>query len=305
MAWIAKLTALLNDIVKGKEEAVKMSVVTLVSGGHLLIEDVPGVGKTTLALGLARATACTFNRIQFTSDLLPSDILGVNIYNPAEQNFRFKPGPIFANIVLADEINRTNPKTQSALLEAMNEHRVSIDRETHSLPNPFMVIATQNPLEYHGTFPLPESQMDRFMMHLHMGYPPFEQEKKALMEMRPIEDLEKLTAIVTVEDILKARDEVSEIFMDESLVEYILQIVGATRKHEEVRLGVSTRGARFMVQASKGYAFLHDRDFVVPDDIQAIAPFVIGHRILLKRQHEIRHARELVDAIIRGIPRPV
>ncbi len=305
MAWIAKLTALLNDIVKGKEEAVKMSVVTLVSGGHLLIEDVPGVGKTTLALGLARATACSFNRIQFTSDLLPSDILGVNIYNPAEQKFRFKPGPIFANIVLADEINRTNPKTQSALLEAMNEHKVSIDRETHPLPSPFMVIATQNPLEYHGTFPLPESQMDRFMMHLHMGYPDFEQEKKALMEMRPIEDLEKLTPVVSVPEILETRDMVNQIFVDESLIEYILRITGATRKHEDIRLGVSTRGARFMVQASKGYAFLHGRDFVVPDDIQAVAPFVIGHRILLKRQHEIRHARELVDTIIREIPRPV
>ncbi len=305
MAWIEKLTSLLNDIVKGKEEAVKMSVVTLVSGGHLLIEDVPGVGKTTLALGLARATACSFNRIQFTSDLLPSDILGVNIYNPAEQAFRFQPGPIFANIVLADEINRTNPKTQSALLEAMNEHRVSIDRETHPLPSPFMVIATQNPLEYHGTFPLPESQMDRFMMHLHMGYPPFEQEKKALMEMRPIEDLEKLTPVVTVPEILETRDKVNRIFVDESLVEYILRIAGETRKHGEIRLGVSTRGARFMVQAAKGYAFLQGRDFVVPDDIQAVSPFVVGHRILLKSDQEIRHARELVEEIIRKIPPPV
>ncbi len=303
--WIQKLNELLNEIIKGKEEAVRMSIVCLVSGGHLLIEDVPGVGKTTLALGLARATACSFNRIQFTSDLLPTDILGVNVFNPANRQFEFKTGPVFANIILADEINRTNPKTQSAMLEAMNEHRVSIDRETHVLPDPFMVIATQNPMEYHGTFPLPESQLDRFMMHLHMGYPPFDQEKKALMEMRPIEDLENLDPVVTVDEILVARQRVNAIHVDESLIEYILQLVQATRRHDEIRLGVSTRGARFVVQAAKGHAFIQNRSFVVPDDVAAVAPHVVGHRIVLKRHQDLREARQVVADLLRRVPRPV
>ncbi len=303
--WIQKLNELLNEIIKGKEEVVRMSVVCLISGGHLLIEDVPGVGKTTLALGLARATACSFNRIQFTSDLLPTDILGVNVFNPANRQFEFKTGPVFANIILADEINRTNPKTQSALLEAMNEHRVSIDRETHVLPDPFMVIATQNPMEYHGTFPLPESQLDRFMMHIHMGYPPFDQEKKALMEMRPIEDLENLDPVVTVDEILVARQRVNAIHVDESLIEYILQLVQATRRHDEIRLGVSTRGARFVVQAAKGHAFIHNRSFVVPDDVIAVAQHVVGHRIVLKRHQDLREARQVVADLLRRVPRPV
>lgn len=303
--WIRKLTNRLNEIIRGKEQVVEMAVVTLVSGGHLLIEDVPGVGKTTLALGLARGTACSFHRIQFTSDLLPSDILGVNVFNPVNREFEFKPGPIFANIILADEINRTNPKTQSALLEAMNEHRVSIDRDTHVLPDPFMVIATQNPMEYHGTFPLPESQLDRFMMHLHMGYPPFEQEKQALIEMRDITDLENLDPVVTVDEILVGRQQVNAIHVDESIVEYVLNITNATRSHDDIRLGISTRGARFLLQAAKGYAFVHGREFVVPDDVITVAPFVIGHRIVLKHQQDLTEARRLTSEILKRVAQPV
>ena len=303
--WIRKLTNQLNQIIRGKEQVVEMAVVTLVSGGHLLIEDVPGVGKTTLALGLARGTACTFHRIQFTSDLLPSDIIGVNVFNPVTRDFEFKPGPVFANIILADEINRTNPKTQSALLEAMNEHRVSIDRDTHVLPEPFMVIATQNPMEYHGTFPLPESQLDRFMMHLHMGYPPFEQEKRALIEMRDIADLENLDPVVTVDEILVARQRVSNIHVDEAIVEYVLNIVNATRSHDDIQLGISTRGGRFVLQAAKGYAFIQDREFVVPDDIMMVAPFVIGHRIVLRHQQDLAEARRLTAEILQRVPRPM
>ncbi len=305
MAWIDELKAQLSTVIKGKEGAIKMAIVTLISRGHLLIEDVPGVGKTTLALSLARATDCTFQRIQFTSDLMPSDILGVNVYNPEEREFEFRPGPIFANIVLADEINRTTPKTQSALLEAMNERKVSIERTTYHLPSPFMVIATQNPLEYHGTFPLPESQLDRFMMHLRLGYPSFEDEKQALMEMKDIEDIEGISPVVSREEILSAQEAVEGVFVDESLVDYVMQIVGLTRRDDRIRLGVSTRGAQFLLKAAKGAAFFEGRDHLLPDDVKEVAPLVLGHRLMLKTRTYIRDAVELVMEILDSTPVPV
>ncbi len=305
VSWIKELQNILTSVIKGKDRAIKMAIVTLIARGHLLIEDVPGVGKTTLALSLARATDCSFQRIQFTSDLLPSDILGVNIYNPDRREFEFRQGPIFANIVLADEINRTNPKTQSALLEAMNERRVSIEKQTYPLPSPFMVIATQNPLEYHGTFPLPESQLDRFMMHLRIGYPEFEYEKLVLKEVRDLESVESITPVVSKEEILKAQEAAQEVHVDDSLYDYLLKIVARTRNHEQIRLGVSTRGAQFLLRAARAYAYVEGRDYLLPDDIKEVAPLVIGHRIILKTRTYIRDAEVLVKEIIEKIAVPL
>ncbi len=304
-SWIEDLKKTLTGIIKGKDEVVRMAIVCLVSEGHLLIEDVPGVGKTTLALGLARATDCTFQRIQFTSDLLPSDIIGVNIYNPEKREFEFRRGPIFANIVLADEINRTNPKTQSALLEAMNEKKVSIERNTLPLPCPFMVIATQNPLEYHGTFPLPESQLDRFMMHLRIGYPEYDDEKQILKEMKGLDLIESIRPVVTRDEIIKTQARVNSVHVDDSLYDYLLRIVDTTRRHRDIRLGVSTRGAQFLLRAARGHAIVDGRDYLVPDDIKSVAPLVIGHRIILKSRTYIRDAVEIVKEILDSIPVPV
>lgn len=302
---LKRLKSTLDSIILGKEEATKFSIITLLARGHLLIEDIPGVGKTTLAYALAKSTSCTFQRIQFTSDLLPSDIIGVNVYNPEKRDFEFKPGPIFANIVLADEINRTNPKTQSALLEAMNERRVSIDRRTYEIPEPFMVIATQNPIEYYGTFPLPESQLDRFMMHLRIGYPEPEFEKKALLKGSRFEEIEKLTPVISPEEIIEMQKLVSEIKVHEDVLSYLHEIILATRRHPEIRLGVSPRGGQFCLQAAKAHAFFNGRDFVTPDDVKTVAPLVFGHRIILKTKTYISDATELIKEIISRIPVPV
>jgi MoxR-like ATPase len=305
MSWIKRFRQEVSRVVLGKEEAIKMALVTLISRGHLLIEDVPGVGKTTLALCLARATDCAFRRIQFTSDLLPSDILGVNIYNPESREFEFRPGPIFSNIVLADEINRTNPKTQSALLEAMNERRVSIEGKTMSLDAPFMVIATQNPLEYHGTFPLPESQLDRFMMHLRIGYPSYDDEKRAVVEMKDFEYIETLKPVVTRDEILQTQGAVRAVRADDSIVDYVMQTVRATRSDERIRLGVSTRGAKYLLTAARGAAFYEGRDYVLPEDVKAVFAPVLAHRIMLKTRGFIRDAEEVLDDILDKTPVPV
>lgn len=302
---LKRLKSTLDSIILGKEDATKFAIITLLARGHLLIEDIPGVGKTTLAYALAKSTSCTFQRIQFTSDLLPSDIIGVNVYNPEKKDFEFKPGPIFANIVLADEINRTNPKTQSALLEAMNERKVSLDRNTHEIPEPFMVIATQNPIEYYGTFPLPESQLDRFMMHLRLGYPEPEFEKKALLKGSRFEEIERLIPVISPEEIIEMQRRVSEIKTHEDVITYLHEIILATRRHPEIRLGVSTRGGQFALQAAKAHAFFNGRDFVTPDDIKTVAPLVFGHRIILKTKTYISDATELIKEIISRIPVPV
>jgi len=295
----------IDSVIKGKQSAVKMAVVTLLGRGHLLIEDVPGVGKTTLAFTLAKATNCSFQRIQFTSDLLPSDIIGVSIYNPDTKNFEFKEGPIFANIVLADEINRTNPKTQSALLEAMNERRVSIDRKTYTLPEPFMVIATQNPTEYHGTFPLPESQIDRFMMHLKLGYPEAGYEKQALLGQSSLEFLENMQPVITGEEILRMQKEVDYVKVENSLLDYLMAIIAATRNNEKIRLGASTRGAQFLLKAAKANAYYEGRDYIVPDDIRNLASTVLGHRLILKGRTSISDTEEIMREILKRIPVPV
>jgi MoxR-like ATPase len=243
--------------------------------------------------------------MQFTSDLMPADIIGVSIFNPDTREFEFMPGPIFSNIVLADEINRTNPKTQSALLEAMNEKRVSVDRKTYSLPEPFMVIATQNPVEYHGTFPLPESQLDRFMIHIKLGYPAPEYEKMAIIEQSSFKLLEKMKYVLSKQEILRMQEDVEKVFVEDSLMDYLMQIIIETRKHEKIRLGVSTRGAQFLHTAAKAHAYYEGRDFLVPDDIKILAPLVLGHRMILKTKNFISDAEMIIYEILENIAVPV
>jgi MoxR-like ATPase len=302
---LKQLQSMMDSVIKGKTAAVKMAIVTLIGRGNLLIEDVPGVGKTTLAFALARATDCSFQRIQFTSDLLPTDILGISVFNQETREFEFKPGPVFSNIVLADEINRTNPKTQSALLEAMNEKKVTVERKTFRLPDPFMVVATQNPAEYHGTFPLPESQLDRFMMHIKLGYPAPEFEKKALLDRPSFELLERMEPVISRHEILAMQEEAGRIAVDESLIDYLMSIIAGTRRHEKIRLGVSTRGAQFFLQAMKAHAFYEGRDYVLPDDIKELAPLVLGHRLILKTKNFISDAEQIIGEIVEKIPVPV
>lgn len=295
----------IESVIRGKSSAVKMALVTLLGRGHLLIEDIPGVGKTTLAFTIAKATNCSFQRIQFTSDLMPTDIIGVNIYNPDSREFEFRPGPVFTNIVLADEINRTNPKTQSALLEAMNERRVSVEKKTYTLPEPFMVIATQNPIEYHGTFPLPESQLDRFMMHIKLGYPTLEYEKKVVLEQSSFEAIELMPPVISAEEIVSMQKAVDRVTIDDSLVGYLMSIVTETRRNDKIRLGVSPRGAQFLLKVARAAAYYEGRDYVVPGDIKEPAPFVLGHRIILKTRTYITDAEKVIGEILETIPVPV
>jgi len=282
-----------------------MAVVTLLGRGNLLIEDVPGVGKTTLAYALARATDCTFQRIQFTSDLMPADIIGITLFNQETREFEFRTGPLFCNIVLADEINRTTPKTQSALLEAMNEKKVTVEKKTLRLPEPFMVIATQNPIEFYGTFPLPESQLDRFMMHIKLGYPSPEHEKAAVVEETSFEVLERMGPVIAKGDILRMQSEADSVVVEDSLVDYMMEIVAMTRKDDRIRLGVSTRGAQFFLRAVKAVAYFEGRGYAVPDDIKELAPLVLGHRLILKTGKFMSDAEALVREIVERVPVPV
>jgi len=302
---IKKLQSTIDSVIKGKSDAVKMAIVTLLGRGNLLIEGVPGVGKTTLAFALAKATDCSFQRIQFTSDLMPADIIGVSIYNPESREFEFKPGPVFANIVLADEINRTNPKTQSALLEAMNEKKVTVERKTFILPGPFMIMATQNPIEFYGTFPLPESQLDRFMMHIKLGYAAPEYERLAVRGQTSFALLEKLTHVVTKTEILSMQNEADKVTVDDSIMDYLMTIVTETRRHEKIRLGVSTRGAQFFLRAVRAHAYCEGRDYVVPDDIKTLAPLVLGHRLILKTKKFISDAEMVINELLDTIAVPV
>jgi len=295
----------IESVIKGKSNAVKMAIVALMSRGNLLLEDVPGVGKTTLAFTLAKATNCSFQRIQFTSDLLPTDIIGVNIYNPDTREFEFRKGPLFANIVLADEINRTNPKTQSALLEAMNERRVSVEGKTYILPEPFMVIATQNPIEYHGTFPLPESQLDRFMLHIKLGYPAPEYEKHIVMEQSRFETIESMEPVISSTEIVEMQKEIDTVMVDDSLLDYLMAIITETRRNDNIRLGVSPRGGQFLVKVAKANAYHEGRDYVVPGDIKGPAPLVLGHRIILKTRTYISDAEKVIEEILDRVPVPL
>jgi len=280
---VSALQESIRRTIKGKEETIDLALVALIAEGHLLIEDVPGVGKTTLGHALATALDCNFHRIQFTSDLLPSDVLGVSVYNPKRNEFEFKPGPIFSNIVLADEINRTTPKTQSALLEAMNENQVTIENATYPLPSPFMVLATQNPVEHHGTYPLPESQLDRFLMKIEVGYPDAAAEKEILKRFTNGNGAQKIYPVLTPADVLNLQAESRKVHIDDKIVDYMIEAVNRTRSHPDIDLGISPRGTVALFRASQSLALVAGRNFVVPDDVKrAIFP-VFGHRLILAR----------------------
>ncbi len=280
---IGALRQAIGQTIKGKQETIELAIVALLAEGHLLIEDVPGVGKTTLGHALARSLDCRFHRIQFTSDLLPSDVLGVSVYNPKMNEFEFKHGPIFANIILADEINRTTPKTQSALLEAMNENQVTIENATYSLPRPFMVLATQNPVEHHGTYPLPESQLDRFLMRIEMGYPDPAAERDILKRHTNGHSHHTFQPVLTPAEVVSLQDESRMIHISEEIVDYIIRLVNTTRNHPEIELGISPRGSVALFRATQSFALLHGRSFVIPDDIKHLAQPVFAHRLVLKR----------------------
>jgi MoxR-like ATPase len=285
----------------GKEDVIQLALITLLARGHLLIEDVPGVGKTTLAQALAKSFHCSFQRIQFTSDLLPSDVLGVSVYNPETREFEFRQGPVFANVVLADEINRTTPRTQSALLEAMNESQVTVDGRTLPLPHPFLVIATQNPVEHHGTYPLPESQLDRFLMRIKMGYPSNETERQILRNHSE-NHAEAVEPVADVVDVLSMQETVSRVRVDSSLHDYALEIVDRTRKSDQLALGVSPRGTLMLQRAAQARAFLEGRDYCLPDDFKQLAVSVFSHRVVASARHaSLQKKSETTETVLREI----
>lgn len=296
---INRLQDAIETVIKGKPEAIRLAVVTLIASGHLLVEDVPGVGKTTLAHALARAIDCTFQRIQFTSDLLPSDVVGLSVFNQHKSIFEWRPGPIFANVVLADEINRTTPKTQSALLEAMAEGQVTAEGRTHPLPMPFIVIATQNPIEHHGTYPLPESQLDRFMLRVRMGYPHAEDERKILRDREKTNPLNKLHPVMTGDDILEIQDAVSGVHVDDAVVDYLMRIVNATRNTEMLDLGVSPRGTLALFRAAQALALTEGRNYCVPDDVKQLVIPSFAHRVLVSSRYasSMRRSEEAEAAL--------
>jgi MoxR-like ATPase len=303
---IRRLEGNVARVIRGKREVIRLTTVCLLARGHVLLEDVPGVGKTTLAQAFARSLGLAFQRIQFTSDLLPSDIIGVSIFNQKTQAFEFVPGPLFANVVLADEINRATPKTQSALLEAMSERRVSVERMRYTLPEPFAVLATQNPLEYHGTFPLPESQLDRFLMSLSLGYPPRADEKDLLLSGGVENILESLQPVLAGEDLLDLQEQVARIRVADKLAEYILSLAEATRHGGDFLLGVSTRGAQALFRATQALALCEGRSYAIPDDVQRLAAPVLGHRVVLKRgATDLAAARKAIERVVASIPVPL
>jgi MoxR-like ATPase len=299
---LADLQRSVARVIKGKDDAIQLAIVALLARGHLLIEDVPGVGKTTLAQALARSFNCTFQRIQFTSDMLPSDVIGISVFNQPAQRFEFKPGPIFANIVLADEINRTTPKTQSALLEAMNEAHVTVDNATHALPQPFMVLATQNPIEHHGTYPLPESQLDRFLMRIRMGYPSRASEKEIIRNHAGPAAASALTPVMNAEDVAALQTAVEKVRVDDSLIDYALEIVERTRRSEHLSLGISPRGSQMLHRAAQALAFVHGRDYALPDDFKRLIVPVFAHRVVVSTRFASTAKRtEQAEAILNEI----
>ncbi len=301
-AQIQKLLDNMEQVVYGKHEVVKMCVIGLLARGHILIEDVPGIGKTTIAQSIARSLDCTFNRVQFTSDMLPSDIIGVSMLDPKTNDFEFRKGPIFASIVLADEVNRTPPKTQSALLEAMSENQISIDGRTYPLPQPFMVLATQNPIEYEGTYVLPESQLDRFSLRVEMGYPPPADEIRIMRRRNPQKAIHDLDPVLTVAEILELQERVGEIIVDDSVAKYMLAIVQGTRSHEQVQLGASPRGSLAFYEVCQARALVEGRDYVTPGDVKEMAVPVLSHRLLVKsRGADLSMAAQERGRVIREI----
>ncbi len=290
----------ITNVILGKEQEIKLSLIALLCNGHLLIEDVPGVGKTILARSIAKSTGCQFSRIQFTPDLLPSDVTGVTIYKQQTGEFEFHAGPIVSEIVLADEVNRATPKTQSALLEAMEENQITVDGDTHYLSSPFMVIATQNPIEYEGTFPLPEAQLDRFLIHINLGYPTPAQEINIMDSQQSKHPLENLVPITTPEEIKQLQQNVKNIYIDPLVKQYIVDLVNATRSHENIYLGASPRGSLALMRSIQAYAMLEGRDFVQPDDVKILAYPTLGHRIIIDPSAHIRGISnaQIIDEII-------
>ncbi len=294
----------LSSYLHGKEKAIELTLICLFSKGHLLIEDLPGLGKTTLAIGIAKTLGLNYGRVQATSDLLPSDIIGVSIYNKNTNEFEFKPGPIFNNIILVDEINRATPKTQSALLEAMGEKQVTVDGKTYKLPQPFFVIATQNPVEQYGTFPLPESQLDRFLMKISIGYPSREAEKEIIKGGSKREELYKIQPFITKEEIIKIQEEIKNVYVSDKIADYILDIVWATRESKYLESGLSTRGTLAIVDTAKTNAYMEGRDFVIPEDIKKLYKYVIPHRVIFKPEYESQK-EEIIKTIVESIPTPI
>ncbi len=305
----AKARAIIDNVsrvIVGKTPVIEQTLAALIAQGHILVEDVPGVGKTMLAKSLAASLGCHFKRIQFTPDLLPSDITGISIYNQSTGQFEFRPGPVMAQVVLADEINRATPKTQSALLEAMEEWQVSVDGVTHHLDLPFIVLATQNPIEYEGTFPLPEAQLDRFLIRVSLGYPDFAEELAVIEGQERVHPIEMLEAVATPEDVVQLQAAAREVYVDGLVREYIVSLAEASRNHEDVALGASPRASLGMFRMARAFALVQDRDFVIPDDVQALAYGVMGHRIILSPAARMRRLqpREVVDRLLESVPIP-
>lgn len=303
---ITMLDALCGEYLQGKEEVLRLSLIALLAGGHVLIEDLPGLGKTTIALALAASTGLSFGRVQCTSDLLPSDITGLSVFNREEGRFEFMPGPVFNNIVLLDEINRAMPRTQSAMLEAMEERRVTVEGVTHLLPEPFIVFATQNPADQSGTFPLPESQLDRFLVCTGIGYPAEHLEKRIISTGGIRERIGDIASVATSDEILEARCAVSkDVYLSDAVVNYIHALVAATRSHAMIRIGLSTRAAINLAQASRAAAFLEGRDFVAPDDVKSVAAAVCSHRLVMRPEHETVDRGDVLRELIADIALPL
>lgn len=296
-----------EQVIVGKHDVIELALVALLAEGHLLIEDVPGIGKTTLAKALARSVGCSFSRIQFTPDLLPSDVTGISYFNQKAQEFEFRPGPILSQVVLADEINRATPRTQSALLEAMQERQVTVDGQTVRLPRPFMVLATQNPIELEGTFPLPEAQVDRFLMRVRIGYPSEAAENDILLRYAQEDPMEDLAPVVTADEVVALQQEVRTVRVEESVREYVVRLVRATREHPAVHLGVSPRGTLALYRTAQALAALRGRPYVIPDDVKALVPHVLTHRILINPQTRLRGRtpEEIIQEIVEQVPVPV
>ena len=302
-----KLVRNIEKVIIGKRQAVHLVVAGLLCEGHMLIEDVPGVGKTMLARSLARSLGCSFSRIQCTPDMLPSDVTGVYIYNQAEQDFEFRAGPVVSQIVLADEVNRATPKTQAALLEVMQERQLTVNGKTHNLPRPFLVLATQNPIEYEGTFPLPEAQLDRFLLRIQVGYPNLEDEIKVLEEQKRAHPFDALEAVISAEEVLEAQKTIREVYLADAVKRYIVEITRATREHESVYLGASPRGSLALMRACQAWAALTEgRDYVLPDDVKQLAPYALGHRVILSSSARLRdlESRDVVREVLKNVPVP-
>jgi MoxR-like ATPase len=307
---VAELESALRSVIRGQDEVVRLALVALLARGHLLIEGVPGVGKTTLAQTIARALRCEFQRVQFTSDMLPSDVLGITVYSSAEQEFEFKRGPVFTNILLADEINRTTPKTQSALLEAMNDIQVTVDGHSYPLPQPFLVIATQNPIEHHGTYPLPESQMDRFLIRAHMGYPGQESEREILRAEGGTPQLDHIKPVLAGDEVCSIQEEVRNVRVDDALVDYTLEIVRCTRESDYLSLGVSPRGSLMLYRAAQAMAYVNGRTFATPADFKSLAVPVLAHRVVVNARYsstkkKTGQSEDVLQEIVEGVAVPV